>query len=59
MAGYFDGLLTFLDQAVGEQFLRREHRAMVLVDDEPERLLDRCTTYRAPEIQKWIGKAES
>jgi uncharacterized protein (TIGR00730 family) len=59
VAGYFDGLLTFLDQAVGEQFLRREHRAMVLVDDDPERLLDRYEVYRAPDVPKWIGKEET
>jgi hypothetical protein len=59
VAGYFDGLLTFLDQAVGEQFLRREHRAMVIVDDAPERLLDRFASYHAPEIEKWIGREET
>jgi uncharacterized protein (TIGR00730 family) len=57
--GYFDGLLTFLDHAVGEQFLRREHRAMVLVDDDPERLLDRFASYRSPRIPKWIGRDET
>jgi len=59
VAGYFDGLLTFLDHSVGERFLRLEHRAMVLVDDDPERLLDRFAGYRAPEIQKWIGPSET
>jgi uncharacterized protein (TIGR00730 family) len=59
VSGYFDGLLAFLDHAVGEQFLRREHRAMVLVDDEPGRLLDRMAEYRAPEIAKWIRKEQS
>jgi uncharacterized protein (TIGR00730 family) len=59
VAGYFDGLLSFLDQAVGEQFLRREHRAMVLVDDDPERLLDRYAGYRAPDVEKWIRKEET
>jgi hypothetical protein len=58
VAGYFDGLLTFLDQAVGERFLRMEHRAMVLVDDDPERLLERFATYRPPAIEKWIAKED-
>jgi uncharacterized protein (TIGR00730 family) len=59
VAGYFDGLLTFLDHSVGERFLRYEHRAMVLVDDDPERLLDRFAAYRAPDIPKWIGRNET
>ena len=31
---------------------------MVLVDDDPERLLDRLATYRAPQVKKWIGRGE-
>jgi uncharacterized protein (TIGR00730 family) len=58
-AGYFDGLLTFLDHAVGERFVRREHRAMVVVDDDAERLLDGMAGYRAPDLPKWIGRGES
>lgn len=54
VAGYYDALLAFLDHAVREQFLRPEHRAMLLVDDDPARLLDRCASYRAPHAPKWI-----
>jgi uncharacterized protein (TIGR00730 family) len=58
VAGYFDGLLTFLDHAVDERFLRREHRAIVLVDDDPDRLLDRMAAYRAPGIPKWMERGQ-
>ena len=54
VGGYFDGLLTFLDHAVQERFLRLEHRAMVLVDDNAERLLHRLETFRPPDVPKWI-----
>jgi uncharacterized protein (TIGR00730 family) len=57
--GYFDGLLTFLDHAVTERFLRMEHRAMVLVDDDPDRLLERFDGYRGPEVAKWIDRTET
>jgi uncharacterized protein (TIGR00730 family) len=57
--GYFDGLLTFLDHAVSERFLRIEHRAMVLVDDDPGRLLERFAGYRAPGVAKWIDRTET
>jgi uncharacterized protein (TIGR00730 family) len=57
--GYFDGLLTFLDHAVSERFLLREHRAMVLVDDDAERLLERFIAYRAPDVEKWIDRTET
>jgi len=57
--GYFDGLLTFLDHAVAERFLRTEHRAMVLVGDNPEQLLERFEAYRAPAVAKWIDSSET
>jgi uncharacterized protein (TIGR00730 family) len=52
--GYFNGLLAFLDHAVEERFLRIEHRTMVLVDDDQERLLERFVAYRAPDVTKWL-----
>jgi uncharacterized protein (TIGR00730 family) len=57
--GYFDGLLTFLDHAVAERFLRVEHRAMVLVDDDTDRLLEQFEGYRAPAVAKWIDRTET
>ena len=57
--GYFDGLLTFLDHAVTERFLRIEHRAMVLVDEDADRLLERFEGYRAPAVAKWIERNET
>jgi uncharacterized protein (TIGR00730 family) len=52
--GFFDALLEYLDRAVAEGFVRHEHRAMWLVDDDPARLLDRFADYRAPSIEKWL-----
>jgi len=56
-AGYFDHLMAFLDHAVSERFLRSEHRSMVLVESEPEGLLDRFVVYRPPQLEKWIDRA--
>jgi uncharacterized protein (TIGR00730 family) len=58
VAGYFDALLAFLDHAVAERFLRDEHRAMVLVDDDAERLLERLESARVPDVPKWIDRGE-
>jgi hypothetical protein len=52
--GYFDHLLDFFDHAVGEQFLREEHRHNILVDRDPERLLARMAGYVPVTIDKWI-----
>ncbi|MCA9053522.1 MAG: TIGR00730 family Rossman fold protein, partial [Planctomycetaceae bacterium] len=41
VAGYYDGLLRFLDRAVEDGFIRIEHRDRLIADDDPARLLDR------------------
>jgi uncharacterized protein (TIGR00730 family) len=46
--GYWAGLLAFLDNAVGEGFLRQEHRDVLIVEPELDRLLERFGEYRAP-----------
>lgn len=38
--GYFDHLVSFLDHAVSEGFLRAGHRGLLHVTDDPGRLLD-------------------
>src|SRR4030095_7337857 len=56
VAGYFDGLTGFLDHAVEERFVIREHHEMLLVDDDPESLLERLKDARLPKGDKgWIG----
>ena len=52
--GYFDPLLEFLDGCTRKEFIRREHRNLLLVDEAPEALLKKMKSYRPPELQKWI-----
>jgi len=53
--GYFDLLLSFLDNAVSKGFMKQEHRAMLLVSNAPEDMLKRLEAYRAPKVEKWVG----
>jgi uncharacterized protein (TIGR00730 family) len=54
VAGYFDALLAFLDHQCRERFMRVEHREMLLVETDPDPLLDRLERYEAPMVEKWI-----
>ena len=54
-----EALITFFDHAVAEGFLRPQHRAMLLVADEPEQLLDAFATWQPPAIHKWIDRDET
>jgi uncharacterized protein (TIGR00730 family) len=54
VAGYFDTLIQFLDHAVEEQFIKPQHRDLILVDGDPRRLLERMRAYESPVTDKWI-----
>lgn len=59
VAGYYDALVAFLDHAVREGLLRREHRALLLVADRADELLDRLAGYEPPLLAKWIARDET
>jgi len=57
--GYFSGLVGFLDHAVDERFLRAEHRAMLIVEREPRRLIERLAEFEPRALTpKWIDREE-
>jgi hypothetical protein len=58
VAGYFDGLLEFLDHAQGQGFVKSIHRGMLLVDGDAVRLIDRFTDYHAPRVDKWLTEPQ-
>lgn len=53
---YYNRLMDFLDHTVNEKFVELEHRAMILMDENPERLLQKFETYHPPIIDKaqWV-----
>jgi uncharacterized protein (TIGR00730 family) len=58
VAGFYGQLQGFLDHTVEAGFVRKEHRDMLIVDDNPVSLLDRYEHYEPVALAKWIGPAE-
>lgn len=54
MEGYFEKLTAFLDHAVEQRFLTAAHRAMLIVERDPDAVLDRLAAARLPEVSKWM-----
>ena len=59
VGGFYTPLAAFIDQAVSEGFIKPTHRAMIVVDDNPERLLNSLGTVKLPDVPKWIKKDET
>ncbi len=54
VAGYYDHLVQFIDHTVEEAFMRPEHRDMLIVERDPDALLDRYAVYEPPHVSKWF-----
>ena len=59
VAGYFDPLLAMLDYMVEERFVPATHRQMIVVDEDPARLLARLGAYEAPPVTRWLTREET
>ncbi|MBL6764872.1 MAG: TIGR00730 family Rossman fold protein [Verrucomicrobiae bacterium] len=56
VAGFYDRLLEFLEHMSAEGFLLRAQVDMLLVDDDPGRLLDRMRRFKPIRQEKWIDR---
>jgi uncharacterized protein (TIGR00730 family) len=56
--GFYTPMSSFIDSVVEEGFLQPRHRAMLLIEKEPEVLLDRMAQYLPPQTEHWLGDAD-
>jgi uncharacterized protein (TIGR00730 family) len=57
---YYAGIVEFLGHAVRERFVREEHRAMLMVERDPRRLIERLREFEPEMAQpKWIDREET
>jgi uncharacterized protein (TIGR00730 family) len=59
VAGYFDHLFAFIDQAVAEAFVKPVHAGMLMRSTRPAPLLDAMAAYVPAFTEKWIGRDQS
>ena len=59
VSAFYSPLAAFIDQSVSEGFIKPIHRSIIVVDDDPERLLDTLSTIELPDVPKWIRKDET
>ena len=56
VAGFYDRLIEFLAHMQGQRFLKPQHLAALLVEDNLERLLDRFTRFNYQPVGKWMDR---
>ncbi len=56
--GFWEPMAALFDRTVAEGFARPEHRALVLMDDAHDTLLDRMARYEPPDTEKWLDRGD-
>ena len=56
--GYYDALLAMTQRASEDGFIRPEHRELLLVDTDPERIVERLQDYEVPYVPKWVDRKQ-
>jgi len=56
---FYDHLITFLDHARDERFLREKHHDALKIDDDLAALLEKMRNATAPDVAKWIEKTKN
>jgi hypothetical protein len=61
LGGYYQGLIAFIDHAVGEGFVHPGHRALIIVEEDPVELLNKFSRYSAPQVDKagWVKRVNN
>lgn len=57
--GFYNSLLSQLDQMVKEGFLKEQNRGMVLTDIEPASLVQGLQNYKPVSVLKWLKPDQS
>ena len=58
ISGYYDHLIQFLDHVLAEQFVKQGTRDLLMVESDPDILLDRFINYKVPSTKTWLNEAE-
>jgi hypothetical protein len=54
--GFYDQLNFFLENMVKQGFLSNENKQMLIIEEDPEKLLDKFYSYEHPDVEKLIDE---
>ena len=52
--GYYNRLIEWLQHAVDEGFIRKEHFHNLIVSADPKEILERIDAFKPVEVKKWV-----
>lgn len=58
VGGYYDALVSFLDHAVTERFIRKLHRQLLTIASSPEEMLAGLRAHTPSSVSKWMERSD-
>lgn len=55
---YYTKLMEFIYQTVEDGFVNKKNLEMILIDSDPENLINKMKDYKPAEVRKWIDENE-
>lgn len=59
VAGYFDALISFVDRAIAEGFIKSKYRGLFVTAEQPLALLDALPRHQLPPTRRWLTEEET
>lgn len=56
--GYYDNLIKFINDSVNQQFVNEQNLNMIIIENDPDKIIDKMNNYKPPEVVKWIAQDE-
>ncbi len=56
---YYHHLISYFDHATAEGFIRPEHRSLLVIEEEPQALIERLESYEMPAVSRWIDRQDT
>ncbi len=56
---FYDKLLAFFEHMIQEEFLKPEYQPMVIVEQNPQDLIQKFRAYKPPLLTKWITRHQT
>lgn len=57
--GFYDNLIAQINISVAQNFISTEHRGLVIVENEIEKLYEQMKIFRPPVTEKWLDEDET
>lgn len=56
--GYYDMMIGFIHKSISEGFVRNENMDMIIVDSDPQSLINKMNSFKPVAVKKWISSDE-